>query len=455
MKKNILKRALFALVVMVVCGLSSVDADTLPVVVAGTRLTDETNTMSLGEGTLTYNKENKELILDNVTITSDSNFGISLINTVDEIKIILKGNNKIITTGNNFGIRSEKNIVITGDGKLTITSEFPTIQGRNITIDGAELDLTTTGEYLAAIENNYLLIIKNNSKMKIKGYGSAISSFGRMEIADSELELEATGDTSNAIYVEPTNDDGSLIINNSKIKAKSGYACVYSAGEMKISKSSFNLESIAGGIYSDASVNIKDSKVYVTDGNYGVGVGQGAITVDNSTFKISVNGKAFINKPNIEGLDNKVIYVGHEKDGSDAEELDLNSDFDFSEYKYVRVASKYTISIIADDNVVLDNSKEISVIEGESKELIIKAKEGYKIKSILVNNEEVTLNDNKLSLTNIDKDMIIKITSEEISKALVEIDNPKTSDNIIIYMVIGLLSIIEIIFIKKSILVKE
>lgn len=445
MKKSILKKVLFTLVVIIAGGITSVKADDLPVVVNGTRFTDEVNTMTLGEGTLTYNKESKELTLDNVTITSDTNYGINLVSTDDEIKIVLKGDNKIIVTDTNFGIRSSGDIVITGDGKLTITAEFPAIQGRNITIDGAKIDLTTTGNYLAAIENNYLLTIKNNAKVKAKGYGSALSSFGEMKIVDSELELEATGDSSNAIYVEPTNGDGILNITNSKIKAKSGYACVYSAGEMTLSKSNFDLESIAGGIYSNTLVNINNSRVNVIDGNYGVGVRQGDININDSTFKIGVNGSAFMYNPNIEGLDNKIIYAGNEKDGSDAIVIDKDSDFDLSEYSYVRITNIYTIKVVADDNIVLDTDKEMTVIEGDNKELVIKAKDGYKIKSVLVNDSESTLTDNKLVLMNIDEDMVIKIISEKEEAPAVKVDNPKTGDNIILYLIICLGSIIGLI----------
>ena len=456
MKKNILKKVLFTLVVIIVGGFTSASADDLPVVVNGTRLTDEVNTMTLGEGTLTYNKENKELILDNVMITSDTNYGINLVSTEDEIKIILKGDNKVIVTDTNFGIRASNDIVFTGDGKLTIEADFPAIQGRNITIDGAKIDLTTTGENLAAIENNYLLTIKNNAKVKAKGYGAALSSFGKMEVTNSELELEATGDTSNAIYVEPTNDDGALTITNSKIKAKSGYACIYSAGKMKLSKSNFNLESIAGGIYSDTSVSIDNSKVYVKDGNYGVGVGQGDITIDNSTFEINVNNVAFIYNPIMRNLDNKVIYAGYEKDGTDAEIVEISDDLDLSEYQYVKITNKYNIKIVTDENIVLEGDKEFTALEGEDKEIFINVKDGYKIKSIFVNDEEVKLNNNKLSLTNIDKDIIVKIISEEIPKAPVEvddskaeIDNPKTGDNIMLYIMISIISAIGLIVVLK------
>lgn len=456
MKKNILKKVLFTLVVIIAGGITSVAADDLPVIINGTRLTDEVNTMTLGGGTLTYNKENKELILDNVTITSDTNYGINLVSTEDEIKIVLKGNNKIIVANTNFGIRTSNNIVITGNGKLTIKADFPAIQGKNITIDGAELDLTTTGENLAAIENNYLLTIKNNAKVKAKGYGSALSSFGKMEVIDSELELEATGDTSNAIYVEPTNDNGTLSITNSKIKAKSGYACVFSAGDMKLSNSNFNLESIAGGIYSNTSVSIDNSKVYVSDGNYGVGVGQGDIIVDNSNFEINTNNVAFKYNPIMRGLDNKVIYAGHEKDGTDAEIVEISDDLDLSEYQYVKITNKYNIKIVTDENIVLEGNKEFTAIQGENKEIVVNVKDGYKIKSVLVNDEEAKLNDNKLSLTNIDKDIIVKITSEEIPKAPVEVDdskteinNPKTGDNIIFYIIISIISVIGLIIVFK------
>ena len=428
---------------------TSVAADTLPVIVNGTSLTDEANTMTLGEGTLTYNKETKELILDNVTITSDTNYGINLVSTEDEVKIILKGDNKIIVTSTNFGIRSSNDIVITGDGKLTITAEFPTIQGKNITIDGAKLDLTTTGVDLAAIENNNLLVIKNNAKVKAKGYGAALSSFGKMEVTNSELDLEATRDSSNAIYVEANTADGTLSITNSKIKAKSGYACVFSAGDMKLSNSNFNLESIAGGIYSNTSVSIDNSKVYVSDGNYGVGVGQGVITINNSNFEINVNNVAFMHNPIINGFDNKIIYAGYEKDGTDAEIVTINDELDLSEYQYVKIISKYNITIVPDENIVLEGDNELTALEGENKEITITAKEGYKIKSVLVNDEEVKLNDNKLSLTNIDKNIIIKITSEEMPKTANEINNPKTGDNIVFYIIVSIISIVGLIIISK------
>ena len=107
------------------------------------------------------------------------------------------------------------------------------------------------------------------------------------------------------------------------------------------------------------------------------------------------------------------------------------------------------ITIIPDENIVLEGDNELTALEGENKEITITAKEGYKIKSVLVNDEEVKLNDNKLSLTNIDKNVIVKITSEEMPKIANEINNPKTGDNIVFYIIVSIISIVGLIIISK------
>lgn len=137
------------------------------------------------------------------------------------------------------------------------------------------------------------------------------------------------------------------------------------------------------------------------------------------------------------------------KDGTDAEIVIINDELDLSEYQYVKIISKYNITIIPDENIVLEGDNELTALEGENKEITITAKEGYKIKSVLVNDEEVKLNDNKLSLTNIDKNVIVKITSEEMPKIANEINNPKTGDNIVFYIIVSIISIVGLIIISK------
>lgn len=433
-----MKKIMVTIISVFLLSIFSVKAENLPVYVDGTMLTDETSTVSLGDGTLKYDKAKKELTLENITLTSNDNYGINLTGEEDT-KIILKGNNKITVTGINFGIRSSSNLVITGDGTLTISASFPALKStKAITIDNAVLDLTTTEEHLTAIENDKGLIIKNGSKVTAKGSGSAISSYAKAEITDSELELEAVFNDSNAIYVEATNGDGTLTITNSKVKAKSGFASIYSVGLMKLNNSTFTLDSIAGGIYTNTSVQIKDSKVNIRSGNYGIGVDEGGyIKIDNSTFEITVNDVSFKTEPTLENMENKVVYAGYETDGTDAELLEINDNFYISNRNYVKIMNKYTIKVVADENVLYDQDKEMTALEGEDKELVIKAKEGYKIKSVLVNDNNVTLTDDKLSLKDIKENIIVKINAEKIT-----LENPETSDNIGSIITLGIISVL-------------
>lgn len=433
-----MKKIMVTIISVFLLSIFSVKAENLPVYVDGTMLTDETSTVSLGDGTLKYDKAKKELTLENITLTSNDNYGINLTGEEDT-KIILKGNNKITVTGINFGIRSSSNLVITGDGTLTISASFPALKStKTITIDNAVLDLTTTEEHLTAIENDKGLIIKNGSKVTAKGSGSAISSYAKAEITDSELELEAVFNNSNAIYVEATNGDGTLTITNSKVKAKSGFASIYSVGLMKLDNSTFTLDSQAGGIYTNTAVQIKDSKVNIRSGNYGIGVNEGGyIKIDNSTFEITVNDVSFKTEPTLENMENKVVYAGYEKDGTDAELLEINDNFYISNRNYVKIMNKYTIKVIADENVLYDQDKEMTALEGEDKELVIKAKEGYKIKSVLVNDNNVTLTDDKLSLKEIKENIIVKINAEKIT-----LENPETSDNIGNFITLGIISVL-------------
>ena len=436
MKKYLLT-SLFTFVGLFVVGVMNVEAKDYDVYVKGVRLTDTTNVVTCGEGTLTYNDSTKEIILDNATITSDLETVdiINITNTTETFKIVLKGNNTITVTGkDSFAIRTSKNIIISGDGKLTAQTIYPTIKGEIITIDGAKLDLTNTKEYSTAIEAVNGLFIKNGSKVEAKGWGSAITSFAKMEISDSELFLEATGDQSNAIFVNQDIGDGTLVIKNSKVKAKSGYANVYSAGTMTLSNSTFDLESIAGGIWSDSTVALNSCNVYLKDGNYGIG-SDGEIGIDGGSYEINARNAAFIGTPRLSNFENKVVYGGDSKEDAYL----LTEPYSLERYSYVKTLSKFTFSVVTDENSESDIPGELIIVEGENKEVSIKAKDGYRIKSILVNDEEIQLpEDGKLTFNNIDKDIIIKVVSEKIP---VEVVNPETADNILIYVMTSIVSI--------------
>lgn len=404
---------------------ADVNAETFyDVYVDNVRLSDVNSTISVGGGTVSYNDSTKELTLNGITLNA-SNYAINLTNTTDEVKVIVKGNNTITALGNLFGIRSSNKVTITGDGKLTIKSGWACIQGKQVIIDGADVDFTTTETDQSTIENEKGLIIKNGAKVKAKGNGSGISSYSNMTISDSELNLEAIADRSNAIFVYGDYGDGSLTITNSKIKAKSVLATIYSSGNMKITGSNLDLVGNAGGIWSDSSLFLKNDNIKVNSQNYGIGVNRNSsFVIDDCSLDIVASNVSFMGDPQFVNLGRKVILAG---DDANLSYDNIVRDFDsVSSYKYVRTVNTYTVKVIADSNVLGNISSSETVLEGSDKEIVVKVKDGYRIKSILVNETSKKLTNDKILLNNINKDIVVKISTEVIPA---KVENPETFDN--------------------------
>ena len=404
---------------------ADVNAETFyDVYVDNVRLSDVNSTISVGGGTVSYNDSTKELTLNGITLNA-SNYAINLTNTTDEVKVIVKGNNTITALGNFFGIRSSNKVIITGDGKLTINSGWASVQGKQVVIDGANVDFTTNEAGQSTIENENGLVIKNGAKVKAKGVGSGISSYSKMTISDSTLDLEATADRSNAIFVINNYGDGSLEITNSKIKAKSVFASIYSAGFMKITGSNLDLTSGAGGIWCDSSLSLKDDTIKVDGQNYGIGTNRNSdFILDNCDLDIKAGQVSFMGNPQFNNLGKRVILAG---DSDNLSYDNIVRDFDsVSSYKYVSTVNTYTVKVIADSNVLGNISSSETVLEGSDKEIVVKVKDGYRIKSILVNGTSKKLTNDKILLNNINKDIVVKISTEVIPA---KVENPETFDN--------------------------
>ncbi len=433
-----MKKILFLVIATFTFVTLNVNAETFyDVYVDDVRLSDVNSSIDVGGGTVSYDNSTKELTLNGITLNAN-NYAINLTNTTDEVKIIVKGNNTITALGSLFGIRSSNKVIITGDGKLTINSGWASIQGKQVIIDGANVDLTTTETGQSAIENENGLIIKNGAKVKAKGNGSSISSYSKMTISDSELDLEATADNSNAIFVNGNYGDGSLTITDSKIKAKSGYATIYSLGNMKITGSNLDLVGNAGGIWSDSSLSLKNDNVKINSQNYGIGVNQNSeFIIDNCNLDITTSNVSFVRDPQIINLGGKVILAGNDADLS-YDDLAGPNDI-VSRYKYVKTVNVYTVKVIADSNVLGNISSSETVVEGSNKEIIVKIKDGYRLKSVLVNESSKKLTNDKVLLNNINKDIVVKISTEVIPT---KVENPDTADNILISFATLFISVI-------------
>lgn len=433
-----MKKILFLVIATFTFVTLNVNAETFyDVYVDDVRLSDVNSSINVGGGTISYDDSTKELTLNGITLNA-SNYAINLTSATDEVKIIVKGNNTITALSSLFGIRSSNKVIITGSGKLTINSGWASIQGKQVIIDGANVDLTTTEAGQSAIENENGLIIKNGAKVKAKGNGSGISSYSKMTISDSELDLEATSDTSNAIFVNGDFGDGSLTITNSKIKAKSGYATIYSLGNMKITGSNLNLVGNAGGIWSDSSLSLKNDNIKINSQNYGIGVNQNSeFIIDNCSLDITASNVSFVRDPQIINLGRKVILAGNDANLSYDDIMGENDII--SRYKYIKTVNTYTVKVIADSNVLGNISSSETVLEGSNKEIIVKIKDGYRLKSVLVNETSKKLTNDKILLSNVNKDIVVKISTEIIPA---KVENPDTADNILVSFTTLFISVI-------------
>lgn len=420
-----MKKILFLVIATFTFVTLNVNAETFyDVYVDGVRLSDVNSTINVGGGSISYNDSTKELTLNGITLNA-SNYAINLTSTSDSVKVIVKGNNTITALGNFFGIRSSNKVIITGDGKLTINSGWASVQGKQVVIDGANVDFTTNEAGQSTIENENGLVIKNGAKVKAKGVGSGISSYSKMTISDSTLDLEATADRSNAIYVFNDYGDGSLEITNSKIKAKSVFATIYSAGFMKITGSSLDLTSVAGGIWSDSSLSLKDDTIKVNSQNYGIGTNRNSdFILDNCDLDIKAGQVSFMGNPQFNNLGKRVILAGD----SDNLSYDNIASDDISRFKHVKTVNLHLLKVKGDSNVLGNIPYEENVLEGSNKEISIKVKDGYRIKSVLVNDVLKDFSNNKVLLSNIKGDMVVKINTELIPA---KVENPETGDSIL------------------------
>lgn len=233
MTKRILS-ILLSLIMMV--GVFSVaafaDPTSYDLYVNGELITSEKLTVKCGEGTATYNPEEKTLTLNNAEITESNlaadNYGIRAKGS-DDLNIKLIGNNKI-NLPENGGIMVNDDVYIYGDGKLTMEVLWAGISAfGNVDIaEKAELNIKANGGVAIASKRVYI----DNSKVKAVGLDAGIDA-ATLDIKNSEAVLEATENERNALFMRNENGVTSYIkLVNSKVKAKSYYPALFTPGSI-------------------------------------------------------------------------------------------------------------------------------------------------------------------------------------------------------------------------------
>ena len=303
--------------------------------VNGTEILNSVNhTVSCGSGTATYDPDTNTLTLDNAEINyqqnSDNNSAGAILFDGD-LNINLIGENTI--TSVTCGIRGTKagTLTITGDS-LTIDCTYYgigiPITDANITIDGADIDVTAkgTGNFTGVgIQAGGVLSIKNgayidatdvshhpiigNAGIEIEDstvyaqqytdYYAAIRSDSEISISNSTVEAKANSESSSAIWTgndlssppTPGNitiSDGSIVT----LYSKSSNAVYAMFGTISISDSTVKAESEnAVALCADDDIDITDHSDVTVKSTASIGIWSsgGAIEIQNSIAKVTAN----------------------------------------------------------------------------------------------------------------------------------------------------------------------
>lgn len=192
------------------------------------------------------------------------------------------------------------------------------------------------------------------------------------------------------------------------------------------------------------TVNVKDAAINKYDVITSVDGGNGTITsskgdiLEDSIFEV-----AFI--PDVGYMIDKVLVNGIE-----VKVINNKLKLTIDENKEIVVSYKkipFTIIIKDTNGVTITPSGIINVNYGDDMEFTITANEGYKLVNVLVNGIDKIkeMVDNRLMLTNITDDMKIEVMVEKVISEDKSINPPKTFDNIIIYTITGILSLLSLL----------
>ncbi len=129
------------------------------------------------------------LILNNAIITCDTGPAIYVEQSGDT-EIVLEGENLIsVTTTEEFegAIHSKEDLVLSGDGNLTINSNYDGIVGRdNVVIEGGSYTIDAEYDGIKAKDN----LTINGGIFKIRNRDDGLKSNGKVEINGGRLELD-------------------------------------------------------------------------------------------------------------------------------------------------------------------------------------------------------------------------------------------------------------------------
>ena len=189
-------KKLFTLLVLLVGGLTGVQADELYVAGTSVDLTKSGYVTGSGiSGKVYYNHTEKRLDLTDATISAPAGYpGISADVSPGsmDFRIYLKGTNTI-TTVDKVSIRVDKNVMFCGDGTLNITGhEISTFGNPTITVYACRLKVETTADNAIRGNGGFKLVVRYYGALWLKSKSKVVSDMNSLTKENDAVVLSGS-----------------------------------------------------------------------------------------------------------------------------------------------------------------------------------------------------------------------------------------------------------------------
>ena len=189
-------KKLFTLLVLLVGGLTGVQADELYVAGTSVDLTKSGYVTGSGiSGKVYYNHTEKRLDLTDAAISAPAGYAGILANVspgTQDFRIYLKGTNTI-TTVDKVSIRVDKNVMFCGDGTLNITGhEISTFGNPTITVYACRLKVETTADNAIRGNGGFKLVVRYYGALWLKSKSKVVSDMNSLTKENDAVVLSGS-----------------------------------------------------------------------------------------------------------------------------------------------------------------------------------------------------------------------------------------------------------------------
>ena len=321
--------------------------------VNGEQFTSEKLSIKCGDGTATYDPDTATLTLNDAAITkgrTNDNYGIIMTGNTN-LNIALSGTNSIdLPEGG--GIIASSDVKITGSGKLSVAAGGEYFDGisvaGNVRIsDNADVEIKADkGVGIASDESVEI----DGAKLDSKALNAGIDARGLSITNNSDVVLQATGESCNAAFISGK-IGGNIIISGSKLKAKSLFPGLFSTGHMTIDGGEVKAVSTENSaIWAVGNLTVKGGAKLKLDGAYPSGCPDGSLfTVEAADIDAqnsnTENIPALFNNPEISRGYQLSLAKAVDAEGTEIDLLSSGTQY-FNLYKNVHFVTQEAVTTI-------------------------------------------------------------------------------------------------------------